>query len=383
MKKLFLLFSFILFLIGCEDSQKITPYFKPKKEFKFNMSVSDLISEINFLFVIDTSGSMSSFNKHLSDNIQLFLNPILTNYPHYNYNFAITTMTPSQKFNFASQRPLYLNFPFSRTCKVDPSVISRSSNIGHYLSYSPKLFRKVSRQQLICSLALNIQSAEGFDGGDESFFQSIQYITEQADSQFKTRFFGKNKFLILFFISDAYEGVDYDKLKKNQISNSADVIANKNFDGLKALMGMGENIRSYAVILSEEEKDTCGEGSGGDHYPFHVYSFIERTKGLRLSICDNSWGNQLANVSDDLLESLPTRALYLKDIPRIGTIEVFFNKKRVPKDLDKGWFLDIEKPIINFGPEFDASYYRSDTKSDDEVVVKYQPVNLNILQKSE
>ena len=383
MKKLFLLVSFILFLIGCEDSQKITPYLKPKKEFKFNMSINDLISDINFLFIIDTSGSMAELNKSLSNNIQLFLNPILKNYPHYNYNFAITTMTPSQKFNFTDQRPLSLNFPVIRNCQVDPSVISRSSNIGHYLSYSSKLFRQVSHQQLVCSLSSNIQLAEGFDGGDESFFQSIQYITEEADSQFKSSFFGKNKFLILFFISDAWEGVDYDRLRKSQISNSADVIANKSFNGLKTLMGMGENIRSYAVILSEEAQDTCGEGSGGNDYPLHVYSFIKKTKGLRLSICDSSWGSQLTDVSDDLLENLPTRALYLEEIPKVGTVEVFFNKKRVPKDLDTGWSLDIEKPVINFGSQFDVSYYRSDTNSDDEVIVKYQPVNLNILQKSE
>ena len=380
MKKLFFLLFFTLF--SCEDSKKITPYLKAKKDFKFNLSLDGFISDINFLFVIDTSGSMSGFKDTLSKNVRLFLDPILKDYPYYNYNFAITSMTPYKEFNFTDKKPLYLNFPAIKECHADPLTFSRSSNMGSYLSYNHNHFDKVSYQQLLCSISSSIQSADGFDGGAESFFQSIRYITEKADSQFRAKFFGPKKILVLFFISDAAEGVDYAQMQANKISNAHNLIANKNFQHLKNIMGAGENIRSYAVIVSEEKKDNCGE-DGGNIYPLHAYSFIKLTKGLRISICDTAWGQQLTDVADDFLEILPTRALYLKEIPKEGTIEVFFNNIKVDEDINTGWSLDKEKQVINLGSQFDFSYYKSNSNKEDEIIVRYHPMNLNILQKSE
>ena len=149
-----------------------------------------------------------------------------------------------------------------------------------------------------------------------------------------------------------------------------------------------KNLRVYAVIPpKKKECDDIDDSAkeGGYTPPRHVFSLVEKVNGLSISICDTDWGEHLTDISEHLLQSIPTRTIYLEEIPQLGTIEVFFNGKKVPKDPETGWLLDIEKQAVYFGPDFDLAFYKKDSKNNikDEVILKYKPMNLDVLQNSE
>ena len=382
MKKI-LFFVFCAF--SCDNHEKLTAYLKPFEEARFNISSDDFIHKISFMFFIDTSGSMAGFNNSLAGNIALVVEPILKNYPFYGYNFAITTMTPAE--NFTGKNPLFFTNNLKLQCGgADFSSLSRPSEIGSYIRYFPSdpQHKKISRQELICALSENIRQAEGFNGAEESYFQSLSYIIQNADEDFIFNFFGGDKLLVLFWISDAYE-FDYDKIRAKGLLNFDEAVANQHLNLIQSMMGE-ENIRSYAVIADNRKGDTCGQemvGTSPGKYPFHLYNFIEKTNGLRISICDNYWGKQLTDVFKSLKSSLFNNVLYLDKIPHLETIEVFFNGQKIPKDIKKGWSFHPEDVSISIGSDFDFSQTASNQEEFDnsQITVKYHPVNIELLEK--
>ena len=318
----------------------------------------------------------------MADNITLFLEPLLDNYPHYNYNFAVTSAGIKE-----NQLPfLFVDAQFIESeCSISPSLLTRNSQLGPYFSYEGS--SQISRSDLTCALSKNIEHKRNL--GSENFFKPIQYIVEKADQKFKSAFFGKEKILILFFISDA-AGEEYIKrIAGKDPSATARSMIDEVLKQLKKFKVKERNLRAYAVIPPKQRNFGCNlddtTRAAGYIAPVHVHSLVEKMEGVSLSICDTAWGKYLTDVSDNLLQSIPSKTVYIEEVPKIETIEVFFNNKKVPENPDTGWSVEIEKLAIHFGPNFDLSYYKTDSKfnSADDVLVRYQPMNLDILQNSE
>ena len=372
---------FCIFIFACDNNKNLTPYLLQKKEFKTDLFYGEYVSSINFLFIVDDSGSMSRHKKHLARNAALFLEPLLRAYPHFNYNFALTSM------GVRSRSPLfYFDFNFVKTkCSVDFFNFRKESGLGPYLSYSGGE-RVNFRSNIVCAVASNIEVNRNL--GDENFFKPIEYITKRSDEQFRSEFFGEDKILILFFISDA-GGQEYVE-RLNNHNNSAVLTANtmlkESLSWFKQFKVTEQNTLAYSVVPPRQPVTKCALDDtakrGGYSPPEHVHSLVEKMGGLNLSICDTEWGKHLTNVSENLLESIPTKTIYLEEVPKKETIELFFNNKKVPEDAQTGWFLDVEKLAVYFGPDFDLSYYKTSLDTSDEVIIKYQPMNLDILQKS-
>ena len=370
---------FFLFVCSCNKNKNLTPYLLSKKEFKFKLSYNDFVNSINFLFIVDDSGSMRFHKNHLARNAALFLEPLLEAYPWFNYNFALTSMGVSETTPFL----FYFDFNSVKTkCSID-FRFSRKSNLGPFLSYSGAEDANY-RSNVICAVASNIEAHRNL--GSENFFKPIKYIAQKADKQLLSEFFGRDKMLILFFISDA-GGEEYvNQLGGNKIL-IVDKMLNESLTGLKQLDLREKNIRAYSVTPPLHPVKDCGVDDtakkGGYSPPEHVFSLVDKLRGLSLSICDKDWGRGLTNVSKNLLQSLSGQTVYLEDIPKKETMELFFNNKKVPEDSQTGWFLDVEKLAVYFGPDFDLSYYKTFSDDElDEVIIKYQPMNLDILQKS-
>ena len=386
MKVLFCLVSLVVILASCSDSEKITPYWKPKKEEIFDMSVNRFIEEISFLFVMDDSGSMSEEKKILADQIKSFLEPLLERYPHYKYNFAITNM----KKDFDQVvKPLFFNSKLIREkCSIDPFLVSIKSQWGSYFSYSGQ-GSLVSWDEMVCAVSHNIQDPNR-KTDDEVFFSSLRYISGKTDNTFQSQFFGRNKFLFLFFISDA-AGNEYRTRLNNNLSAS-DEMAKKAYEMLGGLMENAvENVRVYAVIPPVKKPDgQCNLDdtaikNGEYHSADPVLSLIEKLGGLSLSICDIDWGAQLSQVSDSMLDAVSVhQVLYLEEVPKRGTIEVFFNDKPVEENPDTGWYLDRERLVIRFGEEFDPfDYAQFKSGEESQVTIRYKPMNIDVLRKSQ
>ena len=388
MKRVFI-FCFCFSLLACDDNKKIIPYLKKKKEVIVNFQKQNFITNINFLFVIDTSGSMDSFNKDLAEGLNLFLEPILNKYPYYNYHFAFTTMSPKSDYDLSNQ-PLHFESYFEE-CGYSENMRHKSSNIGNYLQYSYGFSKISDINTLLCVLKFNIKNLEG-NSGTESYFNSVEYILDHSPQSLQKDFFGKDKILSLFFISDSWQGVDY-SFQLNQKSHAsqreiAAGITDKHIKNFERFFDIEKNLRTYAVVHSAEASDACGKGEGSgataDNYPFHLYDFLEKTQGVRFSICDKNWGNHLHKVSDNFLSTFSLTELFLDEFPLIESLELYFNDEKIPYDFKEGWFFDLETLSIQIGSQFNWSKYVAITgKELDEshLRILYHPMNLQILQK--
>lgn len=386
----FLIISCFIIITSCDDNKKIIPYLKDKKELTLSFLNQNFITNFGFLFIIDTSGSMSSLRLNLADKLNLYLEPILKKHPYYNYHFAFTTMSPKEGYDL-DNKPLYLE-NFLDECGYSENIKFKNSNIGDYLQYSYNFSNKSDIENLLCVLKLNIKNIAGYDSGSESYFQSLDYILDNSDPTFKKSFFKRNKILNLFFISDSWHGVTYEKnlLRRTQDAGVqvAEDLANKYINKFRNFFDIQKNLRSYAVTHSAELSDNCDDSEGtGDtpnNYPFHVYKFVEKTNGLRLSICDESWGEKLGQVSDQFLSSFKLLEFFLDEFPKIDSIEVYFNDRKIPNDFEEGWFFDSEQLAIKIGSKFNWSYYISITEkelAESKLRILYHPMNLQIFQK--
>ena len=386
MKNLLSCLFVIFFVLSCEKHEKLTAYVKPLKE--VHLKLTHFINEISFLFLIDASGSMDKFNKTLAENIDKFLQPVLLNYPYYNYNFAITSLSPLRYFKKRQNIFFFVDYDKNTKCGLNPSAFSRNSNLGPYLHYSFKDMGVDNIGDLVCVLSHNITTIKG-DRGDEPHFDSLSYIVNNADSHFKQGFFGKNKMLVLFFISDSVGEDDTNYVLSAGRTNHSEASEAFSEDQLKSLQSVTghsgtKNIRSYAVVLDESQGDRCGEGEDSLFpYPYHLYAFIRKTGGLKISICDNTWGRKLSNVFDDLKKILHSRVLlYLNEVPRLDTIQVIINNKEVPHDNQKGWYFNPHTLSIDTGLNFNFLSYADEEKAhlNYDIIVKYHPLNIELLR---
>ena len=398
MKKLFI-FSFMVFILSsCDNHEKLTAYFGPVKELQFPISVRKSITDINFLFFIDASSSMDEERENLSQNIKLLFEPVFKDYSHYNYNFAFTSLSPLSYIRRLKKQAIFVEADKESACEVGSLKFSRKVNIGDYLSYSSQDLGKYMAEDLICVISHNIMEIDG-DNSNEPFFDSFNYIITESDLTFKTAFFGKNKILILFFISDAH-GKDDKRYKRllalmDSVDKASDVFAREQLQLLENISDkLSANVRSYAVVVDDRRADECGEavgspGSSGSSfdlsYPFHLYKFVERTNGLRFSICEDSWSQKLTRVFEDLRYTLRSDIWYINEFPKMDSIEVSLNNKKIPNDPKKGWFFDPFKLSLEIGPDFDfVSYIDKDHQYlDQKITVRYNPINIELLKEED
>ena len=377
-----LIFSFL----GCNQNQKLTSFLNPVKEIFLDLKDINSFNEVSFLFIIDTSGSMPDMNKVLSKNIN-FLVSIFEEYPYYNYNFAFTTMSPTSFFDSTP----FLSID-KGTCRLEFLDFLVSTNLGSFFHYSFDQGLQIKPEDLLCLISHNIKTIKGH-GSMEPFFDSFSYILKKSDKEFKSRFFRPDNFLILFFISDAY-GAD-DKIYKDSLNASGDYekaaenFAEEHWNALRSIKGDANNIRSYAVVADNEKNDRCGGEHAGvtpDSYPFHLYRFIQKTGGLRVSLCDEFWGGKLKSVYTNLRDSFFSRRIYLKEVPKLDTIEVLFNGKKVPRDRALGWYFHPEDISIHIADGFNIFLYpefEKNGKRQSTFIIRYQPINIELLKSEE
>ena len=374
-----------LLFCGCDNNKKITPYLEPVHSVEWSFNQGNYLSKINFLFIIDTSPSMHIFNQTLANNAKNFLKPIFKKYPYYEYNFAITQMSPSTDFEKKNYIPLSFNPDLLNNCQLS-GALRKQSVLGSYISYRKGFSSESSIENLLCFLGDSIQYVKNRISSIESYFQNLSYIFEKSDNVFKNDFFAQDAFLVLFFISDNWEGVEYKKLlTESRFRDPGFILAHQKIEELKDQVKDITNVRTYGVVLDYEKSDECGGESGGknpSYYPFHFYEFVKKTKGLIVSLCDPNWGQQLEEVYKDFVSAFPENSFALDKVPDLDSIEVFLNGIKLPNDAKTGWILNLEKLSISLGSDLDLSYYqRNKAKAEDnKLLIRYKPLNLDILR---
>ena len=364
---------------SCNPSQKITSFVKPLRVVKNDSSYSLFSTDVNFLFVLDDSESMNEHYKTMAENFKHFL-PLIEEHPYYSYNFAVTTLASKSKYEEEQQLPLVLtNTRHLNDCVVDYESFLKKTSLGFYFHYESGVFKYYNFDDLICLISRNISTLPQGDG-NEYYFHSLNYILDWNSSEdFHSKFFSPEGFLIIIFVSDtvggelisAYETVENeDKVNKEFILRGRGqlqkIINRKKKD----------NIKIYAIV--PEKDDTCGEGLEYNWAPVHVQSLALETKGKVFSICEKDWGKKLNIISNDLIQFVRQKEIFLDEVPLLSTIEVYFNNKKIPQSIKRGWYYDPEKVAIYISDGFNIyDYLQQD--GDNSYIIKYHPLNLEVL----
>ena len=154
MKKCVYIVFISMALLACGKKIKMTSLAKPLKT--INTDFSSGFKNVSFLFILDTSGSMSKIHKTMVDNLK-YLFPVINDYSSYNYNFAITTMNSLIDFEDPTSPPLLYTSPkdeLSHFCtnskEQEVDLFVRETSLGNYLSYNSSISSKDNLEKLSC-----------------------------------------------------------------------------------------------------------------------------------------------------------------------------------------------------------------------------------------
>lgn len=410
-QKLFFIFICLL-LNACTETPKIHSLLNPSQEFIVEEGNTLPIEDVNFLFVIDSSGSMSNFQDSLISNLPIFLS-VLEEFPYYNYSFKVVSMEPtsyrasssgpasynsSYKPSFSSAGPFHHeNF---NSCGFEDSKhteqfvkSSQDSTIGHYFYFTKEHFNKFDFKKIKCIIETALkQPGATSTSGEEYYFSFLDSMISSSLSrgvqEFKEHFFSDRSLSVIIFISDA---VGDDKIPLINAKTDADSIkksfqayAQQHLDDLLTYKNNNTHlIKVYGAIpaLGDEGNnkiDTRGLRQQGVELPWHALSLIEQTGGKAFSIFTKNWGKNLQVIAQDLKVALRYEYFHLKEVPDPSTIEVFFNDHLIPQG-SNGWNYDVEQvaiSITNFNP---LLYYEKGASN--QLIIRYHPINQNILRE--
>ena len=193
----------------------------------------------------------------------------------------------------------------------------------------------------------------------------------------------------MIFVSDS----------KGELIDNAElsIIEDNPYDSIRILKSFGEdqynklveykrddNMKAYAIVpeIHKNGKATCGEGVSGEgvSYPAHVVEFAHQTSGKQFSICENTWGDNLNIISNDLRVILQSSYFLLEEVPLADTIQVFFNDYELPNDVNVGWYYNPETISIYIGADFDYYKYANEN-GENNYKILYHPLNPGLFYK--
>lgn len=404
-KYFLLFFGACCFFLSCDNNEKLIAYLKSKKEvIKKIGSIDEQVKEISFLFFIDTSGSMKDHKPILAENIELFLKPLFEEYPDYNYNFGVISMSPlDAPYPVGGRGHLedHVVIKEDKIMYVSPNISDcgdgyktyvqfEKTDHGAYIRYLGRDIEEKSIENIICPISQNIIDVQG-DSGTEPYFELLDFILDNVDEEDETlsAFFGKDKFLVLFFLSDADYTNDKDfnlfQASYPSLKEASDIYAQEKLKKLQTVVSR-ENIRIYSVVPDKrkgqhERREGCSIEGG---FPEHLYSLLDLVGGQINSVCNPLWGQELVHVFDELKVALPSDSIFLDEVPDPKTIEVFFNDTKLPQDVRSGWYFDPESISIHIGKEIlveNLEERRGNAKLDNEYIIRYNPINEGLLKE--
>ena len=401
----------VLFLSACNYSHKFTAYMEP--QIVSNYESERLVNEIGVLFVIDVSGSMNVETKYLSQNISKLASLFKGNYS--NYSFGITVLKNYNKHDPFSD--ILYTFPenfHNNICDFKAETVQgfiRESKIGSFFRFSSEDITKYDPANLFCILSKSINTGlptmlsrspnsaqyKNKTRGDigvqsEYYFLPIQKALErltpfQNDIAFQN-FFGRNSYLTVIFISDA-EGDGYSALlKERKIQNydTESVIsakyANDFYNEITSYKQSSKFSRFYGVIPVSIKEDCDGQHSYEAQVfpPHHVLHLIKKTQGKFFPICDTEWGSHMDIISEDLDSFLQKNHFLLERIPKLDTVEVFYDGVKVENNVETGWYYNPETISINVNPNV---FNSNSKKSKFTLAIRYYPVNSELFFQEE
>jgi hypothetical protein len=315
--RFFLLVIIFIVFSSCNDTGYVYYNKPPEEEIDKNLyplSLMQMNSNIDILFVIDNSGSMSPYHQNLIANAKIFLE------------------------QFASQT--FINWKIG--------IVSTDDRENPYLgfdeSFDWKLIKK-SDPNSFKNMVYDFQTAVSLLGtngsGSEYVFSNIKLNLDRYNGTVPTRpaFLRPNSHFVVVMITDEPE----------QSLGSLYRPTRNFYQYLQNLIGNKKIIRFYGALAFRDLKD-CN-GAWDDYASSSFEEIINISKGFVVSACSVDFGRDLAKVGKDIATLVGLPSLLLKERPVPETIKVIYQGTVLPpgKKEDGGfWFYEETTNTINF-----------------------------------
>lgn len=278
--------------------------------------VTATTSETDLLFLIDDSGSMSTYQQLMAANIPTLIQEIVKRVGG-SINAAVITTdmdgmsgTGMGKFNGA------------------PTVLN-SSMTGFEAALSNRLM------------------VGNAGSGTEKHLDALNAaMTEPLLSTHNAGFIRPNAHLAVIMLSDAE---DQSTIAPDQVVQT-----------LTQLKGAG-GVSAYGFLIPSgaPAKADCSRDDGVTG-PLRLESFLNALGGQEYNMCDTDWQTPLLKTAGQIVTQI-TRTVRLPTEPVVTTIEVTYgSSKLVAGDMQNGWVYDAKTMSVVVGPGFDFSKQAAD-----------------------
>lgn len=257
---------------------------------------------VDILFVVDNSGSMSSYQQNVADNMDQFIDE------------------------------------FSKLKLIDYhiGVISTDPADGGQLEGNPSYVEPTTPNGLN-RLKSNLKLGTNGSAWEELFGPTSKALSKKLLSGYNSGFYRQDSYLVIIFVSDAEDQSNMDAIDL--------------MDELVALKGDKNKILSYgAMVPSGTETMNCMQDEGD---PRKVEEFLAMNVNAGKNIvrlCDKDFGTKLVNFSKEIVQTV-NKPIILSKVPIIPTIKVMYGTQVIPSDTVTGWYFDPKQNAILFGED--------------------------------
>jgi hypothetical protein len=317
---------YLCILIACvsfsctEKSPKEIPFVAEESEKASELapvSKDSFRPKLDILFVIDDSGSMSTHQMNLANNIDRFADAIVrTKFLDYHVGVVTSTVTSFSSFGKCCGKLVGSPTFVDRNTPNGLNVLAKNLIVGTSGDYQEKFFDPVF-------LAL---TTPNLTGHNKDFYRT--------DAN-----------LALIFITDTED--QSDRIDGRGL-----------YDFLLNLKGSADKIFVAAAHIPEAEIEICSGETMELEDSDALNDFFQITKASTFSLCDN-FGDKLAEIGVKIASKSQT--MYLNKIPKKGTIKVTMGGVPMPEDVKKGWSYNPSKVAIEFGAGIEWDLYPDNT----------------------
>ena len=322
MKNLFLILVVVLMSVGCGNKSTSFSTLPKGESFKQNSSI--LSNQLDILWVVDNSGSMSPLQTNLVSNFNSFISNFQTK--GYDFKMSVTTSDAyladaTLSGYVASNAPL---------AKFRDGLGATHTGIFTILPTTPNL-----------SNVFVTNATQGASGaGDERVFSSFRTA---LNSPSNAGFLRPQSFFAVIILSDEddFSGngrCELCAVDHNYAAGTLDPV-NSYVSYLDTLTQTTGASRRYNVSAITVLDSTC-QASHSAQAPSTIIGqryiqLAQATSGVTGSICDVSFATALSQIQNQISE-LSTQFV-LGQVPIVSTIVVTVNGNLVPNDGTSGW----------------------------------------------
>ncbi len=287
--------------------------------------------EVDILFVVDDSGSMSSHQSNLSKNIKQFTAEVQkTQMLDYHIGVVTTSMDGATPYDPADPYSSGCDSPNTRwggerACG-DGKLVHYKTGISFIDRHTPNGLNVLEQNLLV-----------GISGsGQESMFDPIAAaVTPPLSTRENAGFLRPNATLAIIMVTDAED--QSTKMNPQSLYNLL----------VQLKGGHADKVLAYGALVPSSVANPACESDQGDA-PLKVEEFLNLAKGIEYNICDPDYGTKLATIAKDVIEKVG-KFMYLSRPPVVDTIVVTYGSQVIPNDVKTGWTYDPVRNALVFG----------------------------------